>query len=95
MSRDEMQQALEVVRAKRAEPPAPELKMPQKPAPLMPLMESDEELEDIVEDEEVAAPAGKQQGFGAVGTCPPMKDLVQRKLGKGEGLAPTTRKGLV
>ena len=92
--RREVQQAIEAERAMRAEvSPAPESKMQPKPAPLVPLLECGEELEDIVEDEEVAAAAaaGKQQGFGAVGTCPPMKELVQRKPGKGEGFA---RKGL-
>jgi EAL domain-containing protein (putative c-di-GMP-specific phosphodiesterase class I) len=72
--------ALEPV-AKRMEiEPAPQPRPQAKAAPLMPSIEADEALEDIVEDEEVAAPAGKQQGFGAaVGTCPPMKELVQRK----------------
>jgi EAL domain-containing protein (putative c-di-GMP-specific phosphodiesterase class I) len=65
--------ALEPV-AKRMEiEPALQPRPQAKAAPLMPSI-------DIVEDEEAAAPAGKQQGFGAaVGTCPPMKELVQRK----------------
>lgn len=73
--------ALEPVGTPPSFDPAPQPMTQAKAAPLMPSLESDDELEDVVEDEEVTAPAGKSQGFGAVGQCPPMKDLVQRKPG--------------
>jgi hypothetical protein len=95
VSKEEMQMALEAVRAKRGSAPHVQLqaKSEHKAAPPLPVMDPSE-LEDIVEDEEVSAPPVKQQGFGATGdSCPPMKSLVQRRLGQGDGeAAPAVRK---
>jgi hypothetical protein len=95
VSKEEMQRALEAVRAKRAGQPALQPKPQQKASAPLPAVD-EPELEDIVEDEEVSAPPVKRQGFGpATDGCPPMKGLVQRRLAKqadGEG-EPSTRKG--
>jgi EAL domain-containing protein (putative c-di-GMP-specific phosphodiesterase class I) len=95
VSKEEMQKALEAVRAKRQGEPQAQLqtKSQVKAVPPLPVMDPSE-LEDIVEDEEVSAPRVKQQGFGGNGeSCPPMKSLVQRKVAKGSGeAAPTLRK---
>jgi EAL domain-containing protein (putative c-di-GMP-specific phosphodiesterase class I) len=87
VSKEDMQKAVEAVRAKRSGAQL-QPKPPKEAAP-MPMMELDaSDLEDIVEDEEAQAPAGpavKRQGFGpqAEGpNCPPMKSLVQRKAAK-------------
>jgi EAL domain-containing protein (putative c-di-GMP-specific phosphodiesterase class I) len=87
VTKEDMQRALEAVRAKRAGAHAPTLqpKPVQRVEPMMPVLEGDD-LEDIVEDEEVteaaAAPAVKRQGFGAPPeACPPMKGLVERRSG--------------
>jgi hypothetical protein len=91
VSKEEMQKAVEAVRAKRQGAPQAQLqaKSQFKAAPPLPVMDPSE-LEDIVEDEEASAPRVKQQGFGATGdNCPPMKSLVQRKVAKGE--APTRK----
>lgn len=75
-------QAAPVRRATMAQPmlqPKPEMKA----MPTLPVLDVDD-LDDIVEDEEAAAPQVKRQGFGAPAeSCPPMKELVQRKPGKG------------
>ena len=84
LSKDDVKKAVDAARAKRAGQLQP--KPDQKGASPMPAMEFDpSELEDIVEDEEAAAPPVKRQGFGAPAeSCPPMKTLVQRKPGKGD-----------
>jgi hypothetical protein len=86
VTKEDMQKALDAVRAKRAnQQPALQAKPQQKAAPPLPAIEDPSELEDIVEDEEASAPPVKRQGFGAPAeSCPPMKSLVQRKPGKGE-----------
>jgi len=97
MTKEDLQKAVEAVRANRVAPPpmAPALnaKPERKVPPTLPPME---ELEDIVEDEEACAPPmTKTQGFALAGdSCPPMKTLVQRKVTKAPaGAPPTTRKG--
>lgn len=88
LTKEDMQRVLEAVRAKRAGAHQPTL----QPKPVvrtettMPVLEvEDDELEEILEDEEVTAPAatagGKRQGFGGAPaeSCPPMKDLVERR----------------
>jgi EAL domain-containing protein (putative c-di-GMP-specific phosphodiesterase class I) len=95
VSKEEMQRALEAVRAKRAGQPALQPKPQQKAAPALPAMDTSD-LEDIVEDEEATAPPVKRQGFGPQADgCPPMKGLVQRKQAKqaSEDGATATRKG--
>jgi EAL domain-containing protein (putative c-di-GMP-specific phosphodiesterase class I) len=95
VTKEEMQKALEAVRARRAGPPpappplqakpekAEKAEVERKAAPALSPMEMSD-LDDIVEDEEASAPPVKQQGFGATGEgCPPMKSLVQRKVAKG------------
>jgi hypothetical protein len=82
LTKEEMQRAIEAVRAKRAGgTPTLQQKPTHKIEPTMPVLEVDD-LEDVVEDEEVvAAPTGvKHQGFGLPGdSCPPMKSLVERR----------------
>jgi len=83
VTKQDMQKALEAVRAKRAAAaqPALQAKPERKEPPPMAAVDMSE-LEDIVEDEEASAPPVKQQGFGVPGdVCPPMKSLVQRKAG--------------
>ena len=85
VTKEDMQKALEAVRAKRAAGPTAVLqpKPERKAAPALAPMDIDD-LEDIVEDEEASPPPTvKQQGFGIPGdSCPPMKSLVQRKVAK-------------
>ncbi|MEQ1755855.1 MAG: EAL domain-containing protein [Micropepsaceae bacterium] len=84
LTKEDMQRVLEAVRAKRAATHQPMLqpKPVQRAEPTMPVLEGDD-LEEILEDEEVTAPAaagGKRQGFGPPGdACPPMKSLVERR----------------
>jgi EAL domain-containing protein (putative c-di-GMP-specific phosphodiesterase class I) len=87
VTKEDMQRALDAVRAKRAGNHQPTLqpKPMQRVEPMMPVLECDD-LEDIVEDEEVTAaaagPAVKRQGFGPPPeSCPPMKSLVERRSG--------------
>lgn len=87
VTKEDMQRALDAVRAKRAGLHQPTLqpKPVQRVEPMMPVLEGDD-LEDIVEDEEVTAaataPAVKRQGFGPPAeSCPPMKSLVERRSG--------------
>jgi EAL domain-containing protein (putative c-di-GMP-specific phosphodiesterase class I) len=87
VTKEDMQRALEAVRAKRSGLHQPTLqpKPVQRIEPMMPVLEGDD-LEDIVEDEEVtaaaSAPAVKRQGFGPPPeSCPPMKSLVERRSG--------------
>jgi EAL domain-containing protein (putative c-di-GMP-specific phosphodiesterase class I) len=87
VTKEDMQRALDAVRAKRAGNHQPTLqpKPVQRVEPMMPVLEGDD-LEDIVEDEEVttasAGPAVKRQGFGPPPeSCPPMKSLVERRSG--------------
>ena len=89
VTKQDMQKALEAVRAKRAASlsplqPKPERKAPPPMAAVDASELEDSGLEDIVEDEEATAPpAVKQQGFGIPGdACPPMKSLVQRRTAK-------------
>ncbi len=105
VTKEDMQKALEAVRAKRAAAPTPPALQPKPerraPSPMAAMEMS--ELEDIVEDEEACAPPppvnqqglGKQQGFGLPGdACPPMKSLVQRRTAKpSTDAALPTRKG--
>ena len=86
VTKEDMQRALEAVRAKRAGMHQPMLQ--QKPVqriePMMPVLEGDD-LEDIVEDEEsltAGASSVQRQGFGPPAeSCPPMKTLVERRSG--------------
>jgi len=98
VSKEEMQRALEAVRAKRAGQPALQPKPEQKATQPLPPMDSSD-LEDIVEDEEASAPPVKRQGFGPQTdeTFPPMKGLVQRRHAKSanEEGAPAPRKSSV
>jgi EAL domain-containing protein (putative c-di-GMP-specific phosphodiesterase class I) len=96
VTKEDMQKAVEAVRAKRAAvTPVLQAKPAQKaPSALMPAVEIDDGLEDILEDEEALMPmppaaGGKRQGFGppVVGECPPMQELVQRRSAKTASLA--------
>jgi EAL domain-containing protein (putative c-di-GMP-specific phosphodiesterase class I) len=83
VTKEDMQRALEAVRAKRAAAHQPTLqpKPVQRAEPTMPVLEGDD-LEDIVEDEEPerAPLAGKRQGFGPPGEAVAnMKGLVERR----------------
>lgn len=101
VSKDDMQKALEAVRAKRAASPAFQQKPAQRAAPTLPAMDLSD-LEDIVEDEEAAPPppaaaasGGKRQGFGPpMEPCPPMEGLVQRRDNDG-ARKPSLRKASV
>jgi hypothetical protein len=74
VTKDDMQRALEAVRARRTLQNKPV----EREAPLMPLLEAD--LEDVLEDEEAMAPPVKGEGFGVGGDpCPKMGGLVQRR----------------
>jgi len=90
VTKEDMQKALEAVRARRHGPPPPPALQPKPERKAVPPLPSMEELEDIVEDEEAYAPPVKQQGFGpqVQGECPPMKTLVQRKVSKAPADAP-------
>ncbi len=78
VTKEDMQRALEAVRARRTAPTL-QAKPDQREAPLMPVLEAD--LEDVVEDEEAMAPPVKREGFGALAgdKCPSMGSLVQRR----------------
>lgn len=104
VSKEDMQRALEAVRARRGgsagaaaetKAAAPTLRKAVAKPP-MPAMDTSD-LEDVVEDEEASAPPtfGQQKG-GAVATaepCPPMKSLVERrKSASGSAPAPTPRR---
>lgn len=99
VSKEDMQKALEAVRAKRATAPALQAKPVEKATPMLPAMDASD-LEDILEDEEVAAPppppvpgAPKRQGFGPpLEPCPPMEGLVQRRTAKASEARPSLRK---
>ncbi len=104
VSKEDMQRALEAVRARRhtgapAEPKAAASTM-RKAATKTQMPEVDtSDLEDIVEDEEASAPPsfGQQKGAApAVGPngepCPPMKSLVERRKSAGGATAPTLRR---
>ncbi|MBL9096453.1 MAG: EAL domain-containing protein [Alphaproteobacteria bacterium] len=84
-------QAAPVKRATMVQPtlqPKPEIRA----MPTLPVLDVDD-LDDIVEDEEAAAPQVKRQGFGPPAeSCPPMKELVQRKPGKGAPAGPSVLK---
>ncbi|MCE9524389.1 MAG: EAL domain-containing protein [Alphaproteobacteria bacterium] len=95
VTKEDMQKALEAVRAKRAASAVTLQAKPEHKAPTPMAAVDASELEDILEDEEVQAPpAVKQQGFGIPGdACPPMKSLVQRRVAKaGADGAPQSRK---
>ena len=97
VSKDDMQKALEAVRAKRAAVPTLQPKPAQRAVPTLPAMDASD-LEDIVEDEEASAPppaaaqpGAKRQGFGPpMEPCPPMEGLVQRR--DKAGAKPSLRK---
>ena len=100
VSKEDMQRALEAVKARRSvAPAAPEA----KPAPVttrkvpvktpMPAVDLSD-LEDVVEDEEASAPPaafGQQKGEKGE-ACPPMKSLVERRKAQGGTPAPTPRR---
>jgi hypothetical protein len=105
VSKEDMQRALEAVRARRqpsgalaaeAKAAAPVLRKAAVKPQMLEVDTSD--LEDIVEDEEASAPPtfGQQKGPAAAGTgeaCPPMKTLVERRKAAGSGAAaPTPRR---
>jgi hypothetical protein len=99
VSKEDMQRALEAVRARRHAGAAPEAKAaapvvrksPTKTQ--MPTAVDLSELEDVVEDEEASAPPpppafGQQKGATSSGeACPPMKTLVERRRAKGDASA--------
>jgi hypothetical protein len=104
VSKEDMQRALEAVRARRHAGSAPEAKAAApvaRKAPAktqMPAVDLSE-LEDVVEDEEASAPPpppafGQQKGGGngTAEACPPMKSLVERRRAKGDASAPTPRR---
>lgn len=85
VTKEDMQRALDAVRARRAGTPTLQAKPEQREAPLMPVFETSDELEDVVEDEEALPPVGKHEGFGVPGApCPKMDGLVQRRAGSQE-----------
>ena len=103
VSKEDMQRALEAVRARRHVTPtvtevkpalATARKVPVKPP--MPAVDLSD-LEDVVEDEEASAPPpaafGQQKGEKVASgePCPPMKSLVERRKGQAGGHAPTRR----
>lgn len=78
VTKEEMQRALDAVRARRGAPTLQE-KPSEREAPLMPVLEA-ADLEDVLEDEEAMAPLVKREGFGVPGdSCPKMGALVQRR----------------
>ena len=78
VTKEDMQRALDAVRARR-HPPALQAKPDHREGPLMPMLEGTD-LEDVVEDEEAMAPPVKREGFGLPGdNCPSMGDLVRRR----------------
>jgi EAL domain-containing protein (putative c-di-GMP-specific phosphodiesterase class I) len=81
VSKEDMQRALEAVRARRSLQAKPE----QKETPPLPVLDTSD-LEDVLEDEEVMDAPVKREGLGALSgaNCPPMKSLVQRRTAKGE-----------
>lgn len=81
VTKEDMQRALDAVRARRSGTPTLQAKPDQREAPLMPVFEASEDLEDVVEDEEALPPAaGKHEGFGVpAAPCPKMSGLVQRR----------------
>ena len=101
VSKEDMQRALEAVRARRqpggaltaeAKALAQVVRKAATKAPMLDVDTSD--LDDIVEDEEASAPPtfGQQKGAAAAaaGTgeaCPPMKTLVERRKAAGGGAA--------
>jgi len=104
VSKEDMQRALEAVRARRHPAPA-EAKAAAptlRKAPIktqMPEVDTSD-LEDVVEDEEASAPPpafGQQKGGAPAAAsgdpCPPMKSLVERrKSASGGNAAPTPRR---
>ncbi len=78
VTKEDMQRALDAVRARRGAPPLQE-KPSEREAPLMPVLEA-ADLEDVLEDEEAMAAPVKREGFGVAGDpCPKMGGLVQRR----------------
>jgi hypothetical protein len=78
VTKEDMQRALDAVRARRGTPTLQE-KPSEREAPLMPVLEASD-LEDVLEDEEAMVPAVKREGFGVPGdSCPKMGGLVQRR----------------
>lgn len=97
VSKEDMQRALEAVRARRQAVGAPTIDAKPAPSlrkaaakPQMPEVDTSD-LEDVVEDEEVTAPPtfGQQKNGEA---CPPMKSLVERRKSASGGPAPTPRR---
>jgi len=88
VTKEDMQRALDAVRARRSGTPTLQPKPDQREAPLMPVFEASDDLEDVVEDEEAMAPATKREGFGGVpgDRCPSMGELVQRRADSQEPL---------
>jgi EAL domain-containing protein (putative c-di-GMP-specific phosphodiesterase class I) len=82
VTKEDMQRALDAVRARRGAPTL-QSKPDQREAPVMPVFEASDDLEDVVEDEEATAPQTKREGFGALSgeRCPSMGELVQRRAG--------------
>lgn len=82
VTKEDMQRALDAVRSRRTNAPTLQPKPDQREAPLMPVFEASDDLEDVLEDEEaMAAPVAKREGFGALpgDRCPSMGELVQRR----------------
>jgi EAL domain-containing protein (putative c-di-GMP-specific phosphodiesterase class I) len=78
VSKEDMQRALEAVRARRAQAPTLQSKPERKDPPPLPALDATD-LQDVVEDEE--ALAGKHEGFAVPGApCPKMEGLVQRRI---------------
>jgi EAL domain-containing protein (putative c-di-GMP-specific phosphodiesterase class I) len=79
VSKEDMQKALEAVRARRSQTPTLQAKpMHKEPSP-MPALD-DTGLQDVVEDEEASVPAMKREGLGLpADACPKMEGLVQRR----------------
>ncbi len=79
VSKEEMQRALDAVRARRAQAPTLQPKPERKEPPTLPVLDATDLL-DVVEDEEALPPAGKHEGLGVPGApCPKMDSLVQRR----------------
>jgi hypothetical protein len=98
VSKEDMQRALEAVRARRHPAPASaEAKPAARKVPVKATMPAVDlsDLEDVLEDEEASAPPpppafGQQKGGGvaaAADPCPPMKTLVERRKAVGGGQA--------
>jgi len=96
VSKEEMQRALEAVKARRhATPPIleakPAIAVTRKVVVKAPMPAVDvSDLQDVVEDEEASAPPafGQQKGE----PCPPMKSLVERRKARAAGAATPPRR---